>query len=112
MHKKQSTDISTFPSLSYYNISSGGAIQIVIDVETLSDFPDINNIDDFTRSLLDIEELREIPALCTVEVVLTTGGNLLIVFNSRKNARFCNNGAQVSFSKYTTSKPLTDQHTP
>jgi hypothetical protein len=81
--------------------NAGGSIQIVVDVDAITDAsvtnPDLQVVDSFTVQLLTVQELANISEQCSVEVGLTDVGHLQIVFKSlSENAEFCFEASQVS----------------
>lgn len=88
---------------------TGGAIQIVIYSEALSDAADtnpaINSVDSFTASLLDVIELRDVYQRCAIELGINDVGDLLIVFQrlTTSDARFCNSKIKVCLHLWGTS---------
>lgn len=83
-------------------ISVGGSVQIVVDVDAITDAsetnPDLQVVDSFTLQLLQVEGLANITSRCIVEVGLTSTGNIQIVFkikNLDEDADFCHQASKV-----------------
>ena len=85
---------------------SGGSVQIVVDIDAITDAsdtnPDLQVVDSFTVQLLTVEELVNISDRCTVEVGLTSVGHLQIVFKSLlEDAEFCFDASKVCVDLWT-----------
>ena len=73
----------------------------MLDVDALSDvaliYPDLTDMDSFVSSLLDNNDLRDVPTKCYVESQICKG-NLAIAFKGRteSDGLFCSEKIRVS----------------
>jgi len=95
-----------------FNVSLGGGIELVLDVDALTDAaetnPDIGTVDAFTVSLLDVNIFQSVEMSCDVEATLNDEGHLMVVFEakSRSHSSTCSEAARVSSSNILISDPI------